>query len=85
MDKVLSARVDEAILNRIGVLAQELHTTKKQVIESAIDLLAREVEKTHNIDILDHTFGAWHRRETADATVRKARKPFRDSMSRHQK
>ncbi len=29
MDKILSARVDESIINRIGNLANQLHTTKK--------------------------------------------------------
>ncbi|MEA2040697.1 MAG: ribbon-helix-helix protein, CopG family [Thermodesulfobacteriota bacterium] len=44
MDKVLSARVDESVLSRISVLARELHTTKKQVIEGAINLYAEKVK-----------------------------------------
>ena len=85
MDKVLSARVDESVLSRISVLARELHTTKKQVIEGAINLYAEKVKNDHNIDILDHTFGAWNRRESAQTTVRRARRAFRDSMTRRQK
>lgn len=29
MDKILSARVDEAIIQQVGILAKELNTTKK--------------------------------------------------------
>lgn len=85
MDKVLSARVDESVLSRIAILAQELHTTKKQVIESAISLYAERVKNDRNIDILDHTFGAWRREESVETTVAEGRDAFRASMTRHQK
>ncbi|HDL64455.1 MAG TPA: hypothetical protein ENH12_03595 [Proteobacteria bacterium] len=83
MDKVFSARVDESVVNRIGVLARELHTTKKTIIERAIDLFSEKVEKEQNVDILDLTYGAWDRTESAQSTVREARRTFRDSMTRH--
>jgi predicted DNA-binding protein len=83
MDKVFSARVDESIVNRIGVLARELHTTKKTIIERAIDLFSEKVEKEQNVDILDLTYGAWNRTESVQSTVREARRTFRDSMTRH--
>jgi predicted transcriptional regulator len=38
MDKILSARVDESVVNRIGSLARRLHTSKKKSIESAIEI-----------------------------------------------
>jgi predicted transcriptional regulator len=36
MDKILSARVDETTIRKIGLLAQKLKKTKKAVIEEAI-------------------------------------------------
>jgi predicted transcriptional regulator len=38
MDKILSARVDESVANRIGLLARRLRTSKKKIIESAIEI-----------------------------------------------
>ena len=83
MDKVFSARVDESIVSRIGVLARELNTTKKSIIEEAVHLLSEKVEKEHNVDILDLTCGAWRRKESAHSTVRRSRRAFRKSMTRH--
>ncbi|NOY59370.1 MAG: hypothetical protein GXO75_10660 [Calditrichaeota bacterium] len=84
MDKILSARVDESVVQRIGNLARQLKTTKKQIIEGAITLYAEKIEKETKQDILDQTFGAWQRNESIKETVQKARKSFRDSMLRHQ-
>ena len=85
MDKILSARVDEAIVSRIGMLAHRLKTTKKHIIEDAIGLYAAKIEEKGKLDILKQTFGTWNRKETAGETVEKARSAFRESMTRHQK
>ena len=85
MDKILSARVDESIISRIGSLARQLHTTKKKIIESAIQMYASKIEEENNLDVLDQTFGAWDREESAQQTVNNVRKAFRDSMLRHQR
>lgn len=85
MDKVLSARIDESVVSKIGVLARELHTTKKHIIESAVNLFSEKVEKEHNVDILDLSFGAWTREESPQSTARRARRAFADSMTRHQR
>ena len=45
MDKILSARVDESVIQRIGSLARQLNTTKKKIIEGAITLYAEKIEK----------------------------------------
>lgn len=82
MDKILSARVDESILQRIGVLAKQMGTTKKRVIEEAICLYAEKV-RSGEADAFDATLGAWSRRESPTQTVAKARKAFRQSMGRH--
>jgi predicted transcriptional regulator len=83
MDKILSARVDESVVNRIGSLARRLHTSKKKVIESAIRTYAAQVDKEQDFDVFEHTSGAWQKKESAGETVAKARKAFRESMRRH--
>ena len=83
MDKILSARVDESVVNRIGSLARRLRTSKKKIIESAIDSYAVQVDKEQGFDVLEDTCGAWHRKGSPEETVAKARKVFRDSMKRH--
>jgi len=42
MDKILSARVDESVIQQIGVLAHELDTSKKAVIEAAIRMFSEQ-------------------------------------------
>ncbi|NQT56970.1 MAG: hypothetical protein HQ551_12175 [Desulfobacteraceae bacterium] len=85
MDKIISARIDEATVRRIGSLALRLHTSKKNIIESAVEMYANKIDEEQNLDVLEQTFGAWHRKETADQLADKSRKAFRRSMMRHQK
>lgn len=82
MDRILSARVDEATVRRIGALALQLGTTKKAVIEGAIQFYAEKIEKERNTDVLEQTLGAWQREESPDETVEKIRETFRRSMLR---
>ena len=84
MDKILSARVDESIIRRIGRMAQKLHTTKKAVIEAAILSYAEKAETEKGIDIWEETLGAWKRREPPEETIKQARQAFRESMKRYQ-
>lgn len=84
MDKILSARVDESVVSRIGSLARRLHTSKKKIIESAIETYADHVDKEQGFDVFEHTCGAWQRKESARDTVVKVRRAFRDSMQRRQ-
>jgi predicted transcriptional regulator len=83
MDRVLSTRVDESIVDRLTHLARHLRVSKKNVIERAISLLADTVEAGDKVDVLDRTFGVWQRGESAEHTVRRARAAFRQSMERH--
>ena len=85
MDKVLSARVDQAVIQRIGMLARRLGTSKKAVIERAILDLAEKVETSQDLDLLGQTFGAWDREEAAAETSAQARDVFRKSMERHRR
>ena len=83
MDKILSARLDEAVVERIGFLAKKLNTTKKAVIENAIDAYSKKVDLIEKVDLLEHTLGTWQRKETPDAIREKARKKFIKSMERY--
>ena len=84
MDKILSARVDESIIRRIGVLARQIGTTKKAVIEEAVRVYAEKVQ-SGEADVFDQTLGAWSRKESPDQTVAKVRKAFRGAMGRHRR
>jgi predicted transcriptional regulator len=84
MDKIFSARVDDSVIQQITNLAKQLKISKKQIIEGAIAMYAKKVEQESKTNIMDQTFGAWKRNETATETVKKARKAFQDSMKRHQ-
>jgi len=85
MDKILSARVDESVVSRIGWLARRLHTSKKKIIESAIERYAAQVDKEQEFDVFEHTCGAWRRKKPPGETVCKVRKAFRDSMERYRR
>ncbi|VGO14941.1 hypothetical protein PDESU_03521 [Pontiella desulfatans] len=82
MDKVFSARIDESVAARINSLARQLHSTKKQVVERAIELFAAKVEHDQKSGFLEQSFGAWEREERAEETVDAARAAFRGSFER---
>ena len=84
MDKIISARVDETVANHIGSLARRLHTSKKNIIERAIELYAAQINREQKFDVFEQTFGAWRRTESAEQLVEVSRKAFKDSMRRHQ-
>ncbi len=83
MDKILSARVDEMILNKISFLAQKLHVSKKKVIEGAVQLYAQRMEAAGDMNVFAQTSGAWKRKETIEQTVTQTKSAFRKSMERH--
>jgi len=85
MDKILSARVDESVLQRIGLLAQKLRTSKKNVIETAIKFYAQKLDADHDINVLEHTCGAWNRKVSAQQLVKEVKSKFHVSMRKHQK
>ncbi len=83
MDKVISSRIDSAMADKLGALARRLNTSKKNVLECAIEMYAAHVDREQDFDVLDETCGAWSRKEPATATVEASRKAFRDGMHRH--
>ena len=84
MDKILSARVDEVILNKISFIAQKLNVSKKKVIEGAVQMYAQRLEAAGDMNVFVQTSGAWKRKETIEQTVTHAKSAFRKSMERHQ-
>ena len=82
MDKIFSTRVDESVIHRIGSLARRLRTSKKRVIEDAVESYAARIEQEQKSDVFEETSGAWHRKETAGQTVDEARAAFRRAMER---
>ncbi len=84
MDKILSARVDESVLNKISHLAQKLHLSKKKIIESAVQMYAQKMEDGVHDNIFQQTSGAWKRNESIDQTIGRAKNAFRKSMKRLQ-
>jgi predicted transcriptional regulator len=82
MDKVFSARIDESVVGCINSLARQLHSTKKQVIERAVELFAAQVEREQKTDVLEQSFGSWVRDESARESVESSRAVFRKSMER---
>lgn len=83
VDKILSARVDEAVIQQVGILARELNTTKKAIIEAAIKHYSEQKGLEKKINIFDKTCGVWKRSETVQESVSKARSAFNESMKRH--
>ena len=48
-------------------------------------MYAEHIAAEQNMDVLDQTFGAWEREDSAAASVSSARKTFRDAMTRRRK
>ena len=84
MDIIMSARIDDRIARRISDLSRKMHTTKKAVIEKAIELLGRQVESETGEDVFKQTCGAWKRKEAAQETVAHVRAAFKKLMHRHE-
>ncbi|MFC1533970.1 hypothetical protein ACFL7M_11465 [Thermodesulfobacteriota bacterium] len=85
MDKIMSARINEAIIRRIGMLAKQLNMSKKAVIETAIQKYAQQIESDENLDVLTQTCGSWKRDESSDETVRNIKDAMRHSQERYKK
>lgn len=82
MDKVFSARLDEIAIDELNGCARRLGLSKKQFLEEAIRLRARQAGTAVGDDVWAETAGAWKRGESVATTVRKARKAFRGAFLR---
>ena len=85
MDKIMSTRMDEAVIRHIGLLARRLGTSKKAVLENAVRYYAEKIEAEQGFDVLTHTFGSWQRDETAAETVQAIKDTMRKSQQRYKR
>ena len=85
MDKIMSTRMDEAVIQRIALLAKKLGTSKKAIIENAVRNYAEKIEADQGIDVLTQTFGSWQRNESAAETVTSIKNAMRKSQERHKR
>lgn len=83
MQKVFSARIDEAVLNELERVTRQRGISKRQFLEEAVLKHAAEISDQADGDIWSDTLGAWRRREQPGTTIRRARQAFRRSFSRH--
>lgn len=85
MDKIMSTRMDEAIIQHIGMLATKLGVSKKAILENAVRQYAEKIEAEQGFDILTHTCGSWQRDESAAETVQTIKQTMRKSQERYKR
>ena len=83
MDKIFSTRIEESVAKSIEILATRLRTSKKNIIERAVELYAKHVGQDQEVDIFKQAFGAWKRKESASETVKQIKETMRQSITRH--
>ena len=82
MDKVMSTRMDEAVIRHIDILAKKLGTSKKAVLENAVRCYAEKIGAEQDFDVFTHTFGCWRRDQSAAETVHTIKDTMRKSQER---
>lgn len=82
MQKVFSARLDEAVLDEMERVTRKLKMTKRRFLEEAISRQAKDLAGASESDVWSETLGAWKRKETPAATIRRAREGFERSFLR---
>ena len=85
MDKIMSTRIDEAVIRHIGMLAKRLGTSKKAILENAVRCYVEKIEAEQGFDVLTHTFGSWQRDKTATETVQTIKDTMRGSQERYKR
>ena len=85
MDKIMSTRIDEAVIRHIGMLAKRLGTSKKAVLENAVRCYAEKIETEQGFDVLTDTFGNWQRNKSAAETLQAIKDTMRKSQERYKR
>jgi hypothetical protein len=80
MDKIMSTRMDETVIQHIGLLAKRLGTSKK-----AVRYYAEKIDAEQGFDALAHTFGSWQRDKSAAETVQTIKDTMRKSQERYKR
>ena len=83
MERIFSARLDEAALDEMERVTRKLNMTKRKFLEEAIHLRAKQVFESEGEDVWSETLGAWRRKERPETTIRKARSAFERPFGRH--
>ena len=82
MEKIFSARLDEAALDEMERVTRRLKMTKRKFLEEAIHLRAKQLGGEGG-DVWSETIGAWKRNERPETTIRRTRSEFRQTFVRH--
>jgi predicted transcriptional regulator len=85
MDKIMSTRMDEAVIRQITMLAQKMGISKKAILENAIRNYSEKIAEELDLDIFAQTLGCWQRDESADETVRNIKKTMKKSQERYKR
>jgi hypothetical protein len=85
MDRVFSARLDEAMVDELNRMTKRLGISKKQFLEEAIRLRLSRPSRGGARDLWAETCGAWRRSESPATTVRRTRRAFETSARRYQR
>ena len=85
MDKIMSTRIDEAVIRHIGMLAKRLGTSKKAVLENAVRCYVEKIETEQGFDVLTDTFGSWQRDKSAAETLQAIKDTIRKSQERYKR
>ena len=83
MQKIFSARIDEAVLNELERVTRQRGISKRQFLEEAIREHAAGMNVDGDGDVWADTLGTWRRREQPATTIRRARQAFRGTFTRH--
>lgn len=83
MDQVFSTRLDKELIKKMNRFIQNRSITKKSFVEKAIRSLLNGKENEEELAIIDRSFGAWKRDETASETWAKGRKIINKGLNRH--
>jgi hypothetical protein len=82
VDKIFSARLDEAALDEMERVTRRLKMTKRRFLEEAIHLRAGQLSEGKDEDVWSETLGAWRRGERPETTIRRARREFQRGFER---
>jgi len=85
MDRIISARIDDRIYKKINDLSVKMNTSKKSVIEKAIELLGKAYQESSKTDVFEETCGIWKRTDSPEKIFSIARGAFNKSLKRHKR
>jgi hypothetical protein len=85
MDKIMSTRMDEAVIRRIGLLAQKLGKSKKHILESAVNCFAEKMSAEKDLDAFVQTLGSWVREDSPAESVERIRATMKKSQERYKR